>query len=629
MSIQSIKDNSQGMIAKIIVGLIVLTFALFGVDAIVGGGGGGQKAAVVNGDEISELELLRASDFFKRRMLAEMGGNADPDLIDNQQVRSRALDELVQRQLMLQVADQQDIYVADGRIDQSILQNENFQTKGVFDRNIYEYTLRNLQMTPRDYKTQLTRDLLIQQMQLGLAASAFMTSAEVKLLARIDRQLRDFSYLTIPASQLAADVSISDAEVQAFYEDNQSSYMSEESLNIEYLELKQADFAANIEVDEAELEQLYQQETAALVEQQERRAAHILITSDERSSDEAEGLITELQNKLSQGEDFAELAKTHSDDTGSAENGGDLGFSEKGAFVPEFDNALFALNEGEVSDIVETEFGYHLIRLEALRTPEAPSFEQERERLSNELRFRKAEEEFVAAAEELQNDSFSAGDLTEPAQNLGLKLQTSGFFSREQGTGIASNNKVRRIAFSDELLTEGNNSDLIELSKDHVLVIRSKQYNPAKPRALEEVAKDIDATLKARAAQQNAQKLGDQILVELRDGKNLQQASDDYGYPLQRHEAVNRITTQVEAKILEQVFSLPKPTDSKPTAGSLITAQGDFVVMSLDKVTEGDTSALAEKETMMMARILAQQSGRQELGEFVSGVRADADIEKF
>jgi len=243
MSIQSIKDNSQGMIAKIIVGLIVLTFALFGVDAIVGGGGAGQKAAVVNGDEISEIELLRASDFFKRRMLSEMGENADPDLIDDQLVRSRALEELIQRQLMLQVADQQEIHVAEGRIDQAILQNKNFQTNGVFDRNIYEYTLRNLQMTPRDYKTQLTRDLLIQQAQLGLAASAFMTPAEVQLLARIDRQLRDFSFLTIPASQLADDVSISDADVQAFYEENQSAYMSEESLNIEFLELKQADFA--------------------------------------------------------------------------------------------------------------------------------------------------------------------------------------------------------------------------------------------------------------------------------------------------------------------------------------------------------------------------------------------------
>ncbi len=629
MSIQSIKDNSQGMIAKIIVGLIVLTFALFGVDALVGGGGGGQKAAVVNGDEISEIELLRASDFFKRRLLSEMGENADPDLIDDQLVRSRALEELVQRQLMLQVAEQQDIHVAEGRIDQAILQNKNFQTNGVFDRNIYEYTLRNLQMTPRDYKTQLTRDLLIQQTQLGLAASAFMTPTEVQSLARIDRQLRDFSYLTIPASQLADDVFISDADIQAFYEENQSAYMSQESLNIEYLELKQADFAANIEVDDAELEQLYQQETSVLAEQQERRASHILITTDERSSDEAKTLITELQTKLNDGEDFAELAKVYSDDSGSAENGGDLGFSEKGAFVPEFDDALFALNEGEISDVVETEFGYHLIRLEEMRTSEMPTFDQERERLSSELRFRKAEEEFVAAAEELQNDSFSAGDLIEPAQNLGLTLRTSDFFSREKGAGIASHSKVRRIAFSDELLTEGNNSDLIELSKDHVVVIRVKQYNPAKPLALDEVSQSIASALKARAAQQNAQKLGAQILVEIRDSKTLQQASDDYGYPLQRREAINRIASEVDARILKQVFSMPKPVDGKPSAGSLITEQGDFVVMSLEKVIEGDAGTLAENEAKMISNILAKQTGGQDLGEFVSGVRADADIEKF
>jgi len=626
MSIQSIKDNSQGMIAKIIVGLIVLTFALFGVDAIVGNSGSGQKAAVVNGDEISELELLRASDFFKRRMLSE---NVDPDLIDDQQVRARALDELIERQLMLQVADQQDIHVADGRIDQSILQNKNFQSNGVFDRSTYEFTLRNLQMTPLDYKTQLSRDLLIQQPQLGLALSAFMTRAEVALLTRIDRQQRDFSYLTISAQELASDVDISDSELQSFYEENQSDYMTEESLNIEYLELKQADFAANIEVDDSEIEQLYQQEVASLSEQQERRAAHILVSTEERSSSEAETLVAELQAKLEAGEDFAALAKTYSDDTGSADTGGDLGFVEKGAFVPSFEKVLFALNEGEVSDVVETEFGLHLIRLEELRIPELPSFEEERERLSAELRFRKAEEEFVAAAEELQNDSFSAGDLVEPAQNQDLLLQTSELFSREQGIGITRHDKIRRIAFSDELLTEGNNSDLIELSKDHVVVIRAKQHNPAKPRALDEVADAIRAALITRAAQKNAQKLGEQILVELRDGKTLQQASNDYGYLLQNKKGATRVEQGIDVEILRKLFVMPKPVDAQTSADSLITEQGDFVVLVLEAVTEGDVDILTEQEVTMMSRLLAQQSSNQDLLEFRDAIRVNADIEKF
>jgi len=629
MSIQSIKDNSQGMIAKIIVGLIVLTFALFGVDAIVGNSGSDQKAAVVNGDEISELELLRASDFFKRRMLSEMSENADPGLIDDQQVRARALDELIERQLMLQVAAQQGIHVAGGRIDQSILQNKNFQRNGAFDRSTYEFTLRNLQMAPMDYKTQLSRDLLIQQPQLGLALTAFMTRAEVELLTRIDRQQRDFSYLTISAQELASDVAISDAELQSFYEEKQSDYMTEESLNIEYLELKQADFAANIEIDDSEIEQLYQQEVASLSEQQERRAAHILISTEERSSSEAETLVAELQAKLEAGEDFAALAKTHSDDTGSAEIGGDLGFVEKGAFVASFEKALFALNKGEVSDVVETEFGLHLIRLEELRTPELPSIEEERERLSAELRFRKAEEEFVAAAEELQNDSFSAGDLVEPAQNLGLSIQSSELFSREQGTGIARHDKIRRIAFSDDLLSEGNNSDLIELSKDHVVVIRTKQHNPAKPRALEAVADAIRSALMARAAQQNAQKLGEQILVELRDGKTLQQAGDDYGYPVQNRTQITRVEQGIDAEILQKLFVMPKPVDAQNPTDSLITEQGNFVVMVLKSVTEGDSNGLAEQEASMLSEFLAQQSGRQELTEFRNAIRASADIEKF
>ena len=629
MSIQSIKDNSQGIIAKIIVGLIALTFALFGMEAIIGGSGSSQKAAEVNGDEITEIELLRASDFFKRRILAEMGEGADPDLIDDQLVRSRALDELIQRQLLLQVAGQEGLYVAEPRVDQSILQNKNFQRDGSFDRNTYELTLRNLQIAPREYKAQLTQDLLIQQAQIGLAASAFMTTNELEALTKIDQQVRGFSYITVTAKELSEGVGISDAEVLAYYEDNQADFMTEENMIIEYLELKQADFAKDINVSDVEVKELYQQEVNALSQQQERRAAHILIGTDSRTTADAEALIQEVADKLAQGEDFAQLAKTYSEDPGSADSGGDLGFVEKGAFVAPFEDALFSLNEGEVSDIVETEFGFHLIRLEELRSPEVPSLDVERERLIRDLKFRKAEEAFVAAADELQNDSFSAGDLVEPAQNQELTIKVSQPFTRDNGNGVASHSKVRRIAFSDELLTEGNNSDLIELSKDHVVVIRVKQHNPSKPRTLEEVADTVRHQLKVLAGQQNAQKLGEQIVVELREGKTLQQVADDYGYSVESKQGVGRQSADVDSRIVSQAFRMSKPDEKAPSIDSFINERGDFVVIALNNVIEGNPSVLPEQQQLVIARILAQQSGLSDFSEFMDGLKAKADIEKF
>lgn len=629
MSIQSIKDNSQGLIAKAIVGLIVVTFALFGVDAIIGYSSNNQAAAEVNGEDISEIDLLRATDFYTRQILSNMGESADPDLIDEQAVRAQALEALINRQLMLQAATEQGMHVSEERINQTILATKEFQVGGVFDRNAYEYRLRSMQMTPRDYKAQLTRDYIIQQPQIGLSQSAFITPSEVLQLTRIDRQLRDFSYLVIKADELAGDVVISDADSQLYYEANQSDYMTEEMLNIEYIELKRSDFTAGIDVDDSEIEQLYQQEVEALSDQEERRVAHILISMDERSASDAEALINEIQGKLAAGESFADLAKAYSDDIGSAENAGDLGYAEKGAYVAPFEEALFALSTGETSDVVETEFGLHLIQLLDVRSPKAPALDNIRERLADELRFQKAEEEFVAVAEELQNDSFSAGDLVEPAQNQGLTVQTSEFFTRDTGEGIANNPKVRRIAFSDELLTEGNNSDLLELSKDHVVIIRAKEHRPSKAKAYQEVADSIKATLIARTAQQNAQKLGEQILVELRDGKMIGQASKDYGYALIVKKQAGRNEASVDTEINTRIFSMPKPAEAQPSVASLIRENGDFVVMAVEAVADGDVSKISEQEQAMIARFISEQTGRQDLLEFQQGIRAGAEIKKL
>ena len=229
----------------------------------------------------------------------------------------------------------------------------------------------------------------------------------------------------------------------------------------------------------------------------------------------------------------------------------------------------------------------------------------------------------------MQNDSFSAGDLNEPAQGQGLTVQTSDFFSRAEGQGITAIEKVRRIAFSDELLTEGNNSDLIELARDHVLVIRAKQHKPSKPRAYEEVAETIRAQLTTRAAQQNAQKLGEQILVELRDGKTLEQVSNDYGYQQQTHQQVSRVKAALDPQILGKVFMLPKPATGETSTDSLITTQGDFVVMVLSGVTDGDIATVPEQEIAMLKRYLAEQVAIHDLAEFRNSVHENADIEKF
>lgn len=630
MSIQSIRDNSQSLVAKVIVGLIVVTFALFGVDAIVGYSSNSNNIAEVNGDDITLTQLNRATEMLRRQILDRMGENADPGLLDENLIKSRALDGLIERQLLIQDADSQGIYVDENRVGANIRNNPVFQVEGQFNQNIFEATVRNIGLLPREYKDQLTIDMQIQQPQAAIAQSAFMSPTEVKQLAELDRQLRNIAYLRINSGDLIKDIEISEARAKAYYEANQQNYMTTEQVQLEYLELKRDDFKDQVAVSEEELKQLYKQELERTKGQEERQAAHILVqVGDDRDEASARNIMQEIQEKLTAGESFADLAKIYSDDPGSAESGGDLGYAQRGSYVDTFEHALFNMQKGQISDVVKTEFGLHLIQLLDVRTPEPRSYEELAPELEQDIRYQKAEELFVAAADELQNDSFSAGDLAEPAERMGLKIQTTAFFSRTGGEGIAENPKVARVAFSDEVLTEGNNSDLIELSKDHVVVVRVKEYRPAKVLPYEEVAEQVQDQLKQRNAAMQAQKLGEQILVELRDGKTPEQITSDYGFEWNIKDRVGRNQEELDPQINTRVFKMAKPEVGGKSLDSLILDNGDFVVIALTKVYEGGVTEITPREIEVISNLLANQQGRYDLQDYMTELRRSADIEKY
>lgn len=630
MSIQSIRDSSQNLLAKVIVGVIVVTFALFGVDAIIGFSSNTNNVASVNGDEIAAIELNRASDLYMRQILARMGDNADPEAIDEQLVESRALDSLIERKLLLQDADDLKIRASSQRVDSTIASTPEFQAGGIFNKEIYEATVRNIALSPRGYKIQLTGDMRIQQSQSGISRSAFMTKAEVEQITRLDRQLRNIAYLTIPTQGLLKDIDIADDLLRAHYDANQQGYMTEETVQLEYLELRRSDFLDQVVAEEAELKQRYQQEADSYAQREERRAAHILVEiTDETDAEDARNKIEEAREKLAGGEDFASVAKKYSEDIGSAENGGDLGFAERGAYVEAFENSLFGLAIDEVSDVVETEFGLHIIKLLEARKPEVPSYDELKSQLEQDIKYQKVEELFVEAADDLQNDAFSAGDLVEPAERLELEIKTTGFFSRSGGEGIAENAKVVRTAFSDEVLTEGNNSDLIELTKDHVVVVRAKEHRPAIVRAFDEVSDLIVEELKQSNAAQQAQKLGEQILVDLRDGKTPEQINSDYGFEWSIVDRVGRNHQALDPELNQKVFEMPKPGLGDKTLGSVIKGNGDFVVIALTKVYEGGVVDLNPRELEVVGRFLANQTGTYDFQDYVQGLKDRASIEKY
>ncbi len=471
--LQNIRDNSQGWIAKTIIGVIVALMALTGFDAIFKATTNSNEAAKVNGENISQNELSQAVDMQRRQLMQQLGKDFDASLLDEKMLRDSALKGLIDRKLLLQGAHDAKFAFSEAALDQVILQTPEFQVDGKFSPERFDQVIRQLGYSRMQFRQMLAQEMLIGQLRAGLAGSGFVTDAQVLAFARLEKQTRDFATLNIKADP--ASVKLTDDEVKAYYDQHAKEFMTPDQVVIDYLELKKASFFDQVSVKDEDLQAAYQKEIANLSEQ--RRAAHILIeVNDKVTEAQAKAKIEEIQARLAKGESFEALAKEFSQDPGSANNGGDLGYAGPGVYDPEFEKALYALNKDQVSAPVRTDFGLHLIKLLGVEAPEVPTFASLKDKLTRELKTQQVEQRFVEATKQLEDASFEASDLAQPAQDLKLTVHTSAPFGREGGEGIAANRAVVTAAFSPEVLNEGANSTAIELDPETVVVLRAKEH---------------------------------------------------------------------------------------------------------------------------------------------------------
>ena len=616
--LQNIRDNSQGWIAKTIIGVIVVLMALTGFDAIIQSTSNSQNAADVNGEKITQSSLNAAVDMQRRQLIQQFGKDFDASLLDDKLLRQASLDSLVDRTLLLQVAKEAGMGFSDASLDQLILQTPAFQVDGKFNAARFDQILQQQGMGRMEFRERLKQDVLVSQLQASLAASNFVTDAELENFVRLDKQTRDFASQTIHIDTKSID--ISDDELKAYYDEHKDQYMSPEQVVVEYVELRKESFFAQAEASDEELQALYQKEIANLAEQ--RRAAHILLEVNDKLSDEqAKAKLAEVAERLKQGEDFAKLAEEVSQDPGSASNGGDLGFAGPGVYDPEFEKSLYALKKDEVSAPVRSSFGWHLIKLLDVQAPEVPSFDSLKAKLEREVKAQQVEQRFVEAAKELEEASFEASDLAQPAQELGLQVQTSGAFGREGGEGVAANRQVVQAAFSPEVLEDGANSGAIELDPDTTLVLRVKEHKKPTLLPLEEVSAGIRDTLSRKKASEAAKAEGEALLAQLRDGG----AS---GKDWKVVEAATRSQEGVEPEVLQALFRMAKPEDGKSSFAGLTLNNGDYVVLRLDGVGQAKAELSAEEKTSYR-RFLASRAGQQDFAAYREQLKESADIERF
>lgn len=614
--LEKIRDGSQGVIAKGILVLVILSFAFAGVSSYLGSTTD-VPAAEVNGDKITKAELEQAYQSERSRMEQQLGEmfaalSADEKYLES--IKQSVLERLVADKLIDQAAHAMGLRVSDEQIIAAIKTEPAFQTDGKFDNERYQAILRQLGYQPQTFRSMMRVDMTRRQLTAALVGTEFVLPGEAKQLAELQGQTRDIRYLVVDSAPFLANASVTDEQVKNYYDANQGQFMSPEKVSLEYVELNAADFAKNSPISDEEAQAYYDEHKAQYVANEKRLAAHILVTID---SDEAaaKAKVEDLAKQLDNGADFAELAKANSDDTLSAEQGGKLEWFEPGVMDPTFDAALFALNKGEHSGVVKTDFGFHIIKLLDVQAGATVPFADVKAKIVAQLQDKKAVDQFYSLQSKLADTSYEVPDtLAETAKAVGIAVKTTALFSRDDVPAEFNKPDFVKAAFSETVMLKGLNSEVIELAPNHVIVIRAKEHQDAGTLPLAIVKADITDRLKQEQANDAARAKAQEILSQVKAG-----ATD---IALIAKAKLGRGEQTIDAAIVGKVFQMPTPSTT-PVVDTVALANG-YAVVALDKVNAAE-SVSDELVNALKQRLNAQYSEADYRG-LIDSLKANAEV---
>lgn len=622
MSIQSLRDSSDGVVAKLIVGLIIVVFALFGMGSITTFLAPVPKVATVDGLDVTqqemEVEVQRS-----RRILAAQGNELEED-----QLRQQVLDTLVARKLLTRAAEELGLEYSSADLDAEIVSTPVFQIEGVYSPDQFQLVIGSAGYTALNYRNEMQLDKVFGQLNSGIRNTAFITDAEVQRLNSLAQQTRDIAYLRVNVEELRESLTVSEDEISAYYENNASQFMTQESVDIEYLEVKRDDLLDDVEVNEEDLLAFFQDTKEIYAEAESRRVSHILVEiNDDTSEEQAKIKIDEVYDKITSTQaTFTDLAKEYSDDTGSAELGGDLGFNPKGTFVDEFEEAAYGLGLNQVSGPVLTEFGYHLIKLVDMEDAKEPVFEDVKSRVEAEFREAEAEEMFVSLSSRLSEISYESPDLIDPSEELELSILTESDVNRFTDVGLGSNPAVQSVVFSDDVLLDRNNSELLEITPNHHVVVRITRYQPEEVMPIADVRTQIEETLSLEQAIAIAEDQAKDMVAMLESGSIARFVADKYNLKWTVSSETSRNQLTFDREISTQAFTLARPAEGNKSVGYAVLSNGDAVVMSVTNVNN-KTEKESESDLDRLAKVLGAQQGLSEYQEFRSSLNPGGLVE--
>ena len=614
--------HEKKRMVQIVLALIILPFALWGVSSYEKSGNSTEAVATVNGTKITQQEFENTLRQQKDRMRQQLGANFDPAMFESPEVKRSTLDSLVNQHLLVDRAKAARLVVNDEQMARVIGSVEAFQESGKFDKKRYVAVLASNNMTPRIYEARLREELLGQRMQETYARNGFSPNSVAENIFRLNEQQRMVSVSPVSFQAFMAKAKVDDAALKKYYDQNQGEFHVPEQAKVEYVKLTIDNLLAKAEVPKEDIRKYYDEHLNEFGTSEERQAAHILIAVAPAASQaerdaakaKAELLLKQVRQKPAS---FAELAKKNSQDPGSAEKGGDIGFFGHGMMVKPFEEAAFSMKAGEISGLVQSDFGYHIIKLTAIKPSRVKPFDEASLEIAHKLRQQKATDMFAELADKFSNTVYEQSDTLKPAAALaGAKVEQSGWLIKGLAGGAPWTTKMLQAIFNDEVVKNKRNTAAIEVATNEFVAARMLEYKPATVRALGEVQESIRQKLSHQQALELAAKQGKSLLEQLRNGNK---PTLSWGAP----QSVTRLKHgSLDTGLVWQIFQANAA--KLPQYAGMEDAQNGYMLVRIDAVKEGN--AIDDAKRAQYAQQLRQLTGEELFQAYLADAKQQAAI---
>ena len=626
--LQTIRDRTQGVIVAVIVGLISLTFVLWGVESYINAA---KRVIVakVSGDEIPLEEFQKALQRFRRQAETMLGDAFNASDWDKPELKTKALDELINDRVLSQLVGDARIRVSNTQVARQLREIDAFQDDKGFSRALYEQRVTAMGYSQLGFEQQLRQDMAKAQLRNGVGASEFVTREEAEKIAALRKQKRDIGYAVIPSAEVEKQVTLSDAEINAHYEAHKEEYRTAEKASVEYLEISAAVLAVKVSVDDAKLHEYYDANPAAYTLAEERNVNHILVqlplSADEQAVTAAEGKIKGALQRARGGEDFEKLAKELSDDVGSKTEGGATGMFARGAMAPEFEEVAFKLKLGEISEPVRTKFGWHIIKLKEIKAGGLQPFDKVKAEVETAYRNAEAQKIYIDQAEQFSNLVYEHPDsLSVAAETLGVKTVRTEVLTQAELAKKFSD-KVAAAVFTAEVLSENMNSEPIELPDNRVVALRVVEHVASAIPALADVKAKLEEEVRNVHRRELTEALGKEFITRLRKGETVTELVKGRGFGWEHEEGANRESGDINRAVLRAAFSLEVPSDGPAYTGIPIGTTDYAVIRVANAVVPGE-SEIPRSDVASIQRDLVKGRMGAAWTDFVAAARAASDV---